>query len=51
MLQQSTIKFLKDIKKNNTKEWFDANRKIYESAKHDFENLVQSVITLHGKKD
>ena len=51
MLQQSTIKFLKDLKKNNTKEWFDANRKIYETAKQDFENLVQSVITQHSKKD
>jgi uncharacterized protein (TIGR02453 family) len=51
MLQQSTIKFLKDLKKNNTKEWFDANRKVYEAAKQDFENLVQTVITQHAKKD
>src|SRR5881296_1954324 len=51
MLQQSTIKFLKDLKKNNTKEWFDANRKVYESAKQDFENLVQTVITQYCKKD
>jgi uncharacterized protein (TIGR02453 family) len=51
MLQTSTLKFLKDLKKNNTKEWFDKNRKIYEAAKQDFENLVQSVIAAHGKKD
>jgi uncharacterized protein (TIGR02453 family) len=51
MLQPSTLKFLKDLKKNNTKEWFDTNRKVYESAKQDFETLVQAVITLHGKKD
>jgi uncharacterized protein (TIGR02453 family) len=51
MLQPSTLKFLKDLKKNNTKEWFDANRKVYESAKQDFETLVQTVITIHGKKD
>lgn len=51
MLQQSTIKFLKDLKKNNTKEWFDTNRKMYEAAKQDFENLVQTVITQYSKKD
>jgi len=51
MLQNSTLKFLKDLKKSNTKEWFDANRKMYEVAKQDFETLIQSVITQHGKKD
>jgi uncharacterized protein (TIGR02453 family) len=51
MLQHSTLKFLKNLKKNNTKEWFDANRKIYESAKQDFEMLIQTVITQHSKKD
>jgi uncharacterized protein (TIGR02453 family) len=51
MLQPSTLKFLKDLKKNNTKEWFDANRKVYEAAKQDFEMLVQEVISQHGKKD
>jgi uncharacterized protein (DUF2461 family) len=33
MLQSSTLKFLKDLKKNNNKPWFDANRKRYEEAK------------------
>jgi len=51
MLQTSTLKFLKDLKKNNTKEWFDTNRKTYEAAKQDFENLVQSVILQHCKRD
>ncbi len=51
MLQSATIKFLKDLKKNNNKEWFDANRKVYESAKQDFENLVQTVIGIYCKKD
>jgi len=36
MLQTSTIKFLKDLKKNNNKAWFDANRKIYEAARADY---------------
>lgn len=33
MLQPSTIKFIKDLKKNNNKPWFDTNRKKYEAAK------------------
>ena len=51
MLQTSTLKFLKDLKKNNNKPWFDANRKRYEDAKKDFEQFIQQVIDLHGKKD
>jgi uncharacterized protein (TIGR02453 family) len=51
MLQTATIKFLKDLKKNNTKEWLDANRKAYESAKKNFEGLVEAVIKKYGEKD
>ncbi len=51
MLQPSTVKFLKDLKKNNNKPWFDKNRKVYESAKADFAAFVQQVIDLYGKKD
>jgi uncharacterized protein (TIGR02453 family) len=51
MLQPSTIRFLKDLKKNNNKEWFDKNRKAYEAAKEDFSLLIQNVIDEFGKKD
>ncbi len=51
MLQAATIKFLKDLKKNNHKEWFDANRKQYDAAKEDFAGLIKKVIEMHGKKD
>ena len=51
MLQPSTIKFLKDLKKNNNKPWFDTNRKLYEAAKANFAAFVQEVINLHGKND
>jgi uncharacterized protein (TIGR02453 family) len=51
MLQSSTIKFLKDLKKNNNKPWFDKNRKVYETAKADFANFIQAVIDQYGKKD
>ncbi|MBS1597272.1 MAG: DUF2461 domain-containing protein [Bacteroidetes bacterium] len=51
MLQQSTIKFLKDLKKNNNKPWFDSHRTQYENAKQDYANLIQSVIDRHSKTD
>lgn len=51
MIQSSTLKFLKDLKKNNNKPWFDAHRKAYESAKADFINFIQAVIDQHGKND
>jgi uncharacterized protein (TIGR02453 family) len=51
MLQPSTIQFLKNLKNNNNKPWFDANRKKYEEAKLDFGQFIQSVIDQHAKKD
>ena len=51
MLQVTTIKFLKDLKKNNHKEWFDAHRSQYETAREDFAALVKKIIERHGKKD
>ncbi|HEX7904419.1 MAG TPA: DUF2461 domain-containing protein [Chitinophagaceae bacterium] len=51
MLQSSTIKFLKDLKKNNNKPWFDAHRNQYEEARNDFAGFIQSVIDKHGNND
>jgi len=51
MLQPTTIKFLKDLKNNNSKEWFDNNRKRYEAAKEDFSVIVTAIIQEFGKKD
>ena len=51
MLQTPTIKFLKELKKNNKKEWFDANRAKYETAKADFTALIQNVIDGFCKTD
>lgn len=45
MLQSSTLKFLKDLKKNNNKIWFDEHRKQYDNIKADFLLLVQQLIT------
>jgi uncharacterized protein (TIGR02453 family) len=51
MLQSSTLKFLKDLKKNNNKPWFDANRKQYELAKTDFADYVTRLLTAVTKND
>jgi uncharacterized protein (TIGR02453 family) len=47
----STLKFLKELKKNNNKQWFDANRASYEKAKADFEEFIQAVLNAHCKND
>ncbi|MBI3518810.1 MAG: DUF2461 domain-containing protein [Bacteroidetes bacterium] len=41
---ETTLKFLKQLAKNNNKEWFDANRKTYEIAKEEFTAIVKQVI-------
>lgn len=51
MLQQSTIQFLKNLKKNNNKEWFEKNRKQYEQAKQDFLELTSEVLKKAGAND
>jgi len=51
MLHPSTIKFLKDLKKNNNKPWFDAHRPQYETAKQDFAEFIQLLIDKQGTKD
>jgi len=44
MFQSSTVSFLKDLKKNNNKPWFDSHRGKYLSAKIDFENFISDVL-------
>jgi uncharacterized protein (TIGR02453 family) len=51
MLQHSTLKFLKNISKNNDRSWFEAHRKEYEDARMDYENFIQAVLEKHSKKD
>jgi uncharacterized protein (TIGR02453 family) len=46
MLQKATLDFLSRLEKNNNKNWFDANRDAYETAKADFEIFVAHI---HGK--
>lgn len=51
MLQQATLSFLKDLKKNNNKEWFEKNRSRYDNAKVNFEAFVEAVLTQLRKTD
>lgn len=51
MLQTSTLQFLKQLAKNNNKEWFDANRKKYEAAKEDHIQSVQKILNEFSKAD
>ena len=44
MFHASTVSFLKELKKNNSKTWFDNHKGKYLSAKNDFENFVQEII-------
>ena len=44
MLQASTLKFLKDLKKNNNRPWFEGHRKQYEEAKGDFLVMAEKLI-------
>jgi uncharacterized protein (TIGR02453 family) len=39
-----TLKFLKDLKSNNKKIWFDAHRKQYNEAKKDFLNDYEAIL-------
>jgi uncharacterized protein (TIGR02453 family) len=51
MLAKSSLQFLQQLEKNNSKEWFDKNRKAYEDCKVDFAALVDAVIKETAKKD
>ena len=50
-LNHNTVIFLKNLKSNNNREWFEKNKKIYEAAKDDFQVLVTDVIAQLGKMD
>ena len=51
MLEPQSLQFLKGLKKNNNKPWFDAHRAQYEAARIDFSNFIQLVIDHLQKSD
>jgi uncharacterized protein (TIGR02453 family) len=44
MIQDTTLGFLRQLKANNDKTWFDAHRKQYEAAKQDFEDFIVKLL-------
>jgi len=44
MIHKNTLKFLKDLKLNNSKEWLDDNKKLYENVKSDILTLTSELI-------
>lgn len=51
MIQVTTLQFLKAIKKNNNREWFEKNRPKYENAKQDYLQFVTEVLDGIKKSD
>jgi len=51
MLQKATFDFLKKLKKNNSKEWMDTHRAIFEDARIDFQLFIEALIKGIGKYD
>jgi len=45
MINKTTLKFLKDLRLNNSKEWLDGNRISYENVKNDILTLTSELIT------
>ncbi len=44
MIQKSTLDFLKTLKKNNNKDWFDKNKDKYLAAKQNIETMTDELI-------
>ncbi|MBK7433120.1 MAG: DUF2461 domain-containing protein [Chitinophagaceae bacterium] len=51
MLQKETLKFLKELKKNNNKAWFELHRKDYDQAKLDLTGMVSKLIETISRFD
>jgi uncharacterized protein (TIGR02453 family) len=44
MITPSTLQFLEDLKKNNERDWFQANQQRYELYKTDYKNTVEEFL-------
>jgi uncharacterized protein (TIGR02453 family) len=51
MIQKSTLQFLNELKKNNNREWFETNRKKYETAKENILEVAAGLIKVVGAFD
>ena len=44
MIDQTTLRFLSSLKRNNNTEWFQQNREKYEPAKEDFHRFISALL-------
>lgn len=51
MILPTTIEFLNDLKSNNSKSWFDLNRKRYDKVKADYISLAGNILGQMKKVD
>jgi len=51
MLKKETLNFIKDVAENNNREWFAANKDVYEAAKEDALALAAAIIPELAKID
>jgi uncharacterized protein (TIGR02453 family) len=51
VIETSTLTFLKQLARNNNKEWFEKNRKLYETAKSNFLAFTTEFLQQLGKID
>ena len=50
-ISKSSFKFLKDLKKNNNRDWFNDNKPKYLAAKEEFESFIDGLIKNISKFD
>ena len=51
MISKETLDFQQDLKENNNREWFLANKKRYESYKKEYHELIGQFIEIMRQKD
>jgi len=51
MIQKSTLDFLKQLERNNKKEWFDAHKEQYLAAKENVDSFIGDVIKAFSSFD
>ena len=45
MIKQTSLDFLSNLKNNNSKDWFEQNRNLYEHYKTDILELTENLFT------
>ena len=51
MINPNTLEYLKNLKRNNNKGWFEEHRPLFEEARNDFASFVEAMIINIGSFD